>query len=330
MKRLIPLLIWLYRRLLLLYPASFRELFAEEMEEVYRRALEEDAERRSWRALWLLVREVRELPLGLFAAYRRHRAISLSLQEASYSIQDVIFVPTRLERAAIRLQPWVWGMVVMAVATSALYTLWLFAGSAYSSYRGAPLLAGTSAILLEDRGDFVRLPQGAISCVAVEGKNEARCTANVANEVLHLTLTIDSLGKSGSYSGSCRASFAGGAVNCLQLFTRAKDRTMPPVTVARPRAITDAQWQALMGTYVFTLPSGNGVFQWGFAANVVLSLLVVFVIWGASPSTPMHVGANKFLRKFIPSTMAGILFFLPMAWLALLLSFGLEDWIERF
>jgi hypothetical protein len=166
--------------------------------------------------------------------------------------------------------------------------------------------------------------------MAVDGKNQARCTANVADQELELTLTINSREETGGYSGHCRGSYAGQLVDCLQLFMRAKDRTMPPVTVDRPRALTDAQWQELAGKYAFIFPSANRWLRWGLSINILLSLAVVFVIWSASPSMPAYVGDSIWLRRVVPSAVAGIVFFFPLAWLSLLLSFGLENWIETF
>lgn len=45
MSTLRAFLIWLYRKMLRLYPAAYRQLFVEEMEEVFERALQERARR---------------------------------------------------------------------------------------------------------------------------------------------------------------------------------------------------------------------------------------------------------------------------------------------
>jgi hypothetical protein len=65
--------IWSYRRALRLYPAAFRAAFAEEMGEVFAAALQEAAGEGGRRFLWVLGRELVDLPVALLLAHVRER-----------------------------------------------------------------------------------------------------------------------------------------------------------------------------------------------------------------------------------------------------------------
>lgn len=338
MSLLVSVSIWLYHRILKLYPASFRELYADEMEEIFRHALAESDPRYAHHLMLLLLREVRDLPVGLLIAYRRQVGLSLSLQGARISANQLAQFPARFERVAIRLCPWVWGLVAAVVMLAGLPIVWMLTDGLIHNSQTVPILKGTSAIILEHNQSYVRLPQESFTCEVVDGKNQAHCTADVADEVLQLTLTIHAPEETGGYSGHCRGIYAEELVHCHQLPMRAKDRTMPPVLVDRPRALVGTQWQKLVGEYAFTFPSANKWLQWGMAVNLLLSVAVAFVIWSARLSSLRAYKRDNLwlkrivvlLRQFVLSVIAGSVFCFAMAWTLLLLSLSLEDWIERF
>jgi hypothetical protein len=86
MRLLIFLLTWFYRQMLRLYPVSYRELFAEEMESTFRRRLEESDGRSLHRLLLLFLREVRDLPSSLVHAHRNQHENRQAAQYAAGSL----------------------------------------------------------------------------------------------------------------------------------------------------------------------------------------------------------------------------------------------------
>jgi hypothetical protein len=71
MSRLHSRLLCCYRSMLRLYPPSFRQQYAAEMEDLFQQRLEEAEHRSPWPLLILLLRELRDLPASVFAAHAR-------------------------------------------------------------------------------------------------------------------------------------------------------------------------------------------------------------------------------------------------------------------
>ena len=313
MNRLISWLTWLYHQMLFLYPTAFHELYGEEMEEIFHQEL-----RASINPLRIFGRELRDLPLALWRAHRRQRHLVVtSMGQLS-----------PVERVAVRLRPWVWAMIIMLLVMAALYPIWLGGWADQFYYPEIPVLRGSSALILERDGKYARLPQSSYHCQAVLEKNRVNCTSLVGGEELRLSLWL-SQGVN-SFSGHCSGSYAGTSVNCLQLFVRARDYSMPPVSVEMPRALSDAAWQTLRQHYAFTFPASEWWFHWGAVISTIVSLAAAGVIWIASRATIRRLNEDKRWRRVFASTVAAAFCFLSMVWIALLFSLQLEEWFERF
>lgn len=78
--RFVRLVLWIYRRLLRLYPRDFRSVFASEMQHVFTKALNDADQQGGWAIAGIALREIRDLPVALFLQHlheRRKRTMQL-------------------------------------------------------------------------------------------------------------------------------------------------------------------------------------------------------------------------------------------------------------
>lgn len=308
-----------YRRLLALYPAGYRQKFGVEMEEVFARELAERAEGNGFRALLLLLHEARDLPYALWRAHRHERHWAVAGPGAAL----------RIDALALRLRPWSWGMIAVLFVVAILYTFWLGTWSHQLYYLEMPVLQGSSAIILENKGELVRVPPTQYRCEAASGRNQAVCTAEVAGKELRLVLTMHAVGTA-NFSGYCSGSYAGQAVQCVQLFARAADYSRPPIAVTRPHTLDDAQWAQLLQQDRFTYPNVTWWFQWGVMLSLMIGMAVGALQWLAARVREEAAGLLALVRRSAVTLIATVLCALPLTWLALLISLQVEEWLERF
>src|SRR5688572_23590427 len=70
-------MVWLYSRLLRLYPPGFRAEYAEEMTDVFAAVIAETDKRG---AVWVLLAEARDLPISLIEAHLRERQVARAFE----------------------------------------------------------------------------------------------------------------------------------------------------------------------------------------------------------------------------------------------------------
>lgn len=107
MNRIVHLASGVYRRALRLYPRPFRALFADEMEAVFREALQEAAGRGIAAVLAICLRELADLPMNVLIAHQpRKKAMKLFDYDEAQGIRITRWI-ARLSSLALSITFWV-------------------------------------------------------------------------------------------------------------------------------------------------------------------------------------------------------------------------------